>query len=226
MRAKRGLLAGERRWRNGKRTHRDSTALRVAGFGAIIRPASEHSAMSVTPLFATSAERRRAAPWFMVEGGLLIVLGVVAAVLPRLAGVAGAAVFGWVLILAGVFGLSSVIGARRHAHMAWSIVSGLVALVVGALIVWAPLAGAIALAFLLALYLLVDGVALIALAWDQRKRAAKRWAWLMVSGVVDVVLAAQRQHAAGLHHRARPDRGRDRAADDRAGGATRRVTAH
>jgi len=145
--------------------------------------------MSVTPLFATSAERRRAAPWFMVEGGLLIVLGVVAAVLPRLAGVAGAAVFGWVLILAGVFGLSSVIGARRHAHMAWSIVSGLVALVVGALIVWAPLAGAIALAFLLALYLLVDGVALIALAWDQRKRAAKRWAWLMVSGVVDVVLA-------------------------------------
>jgi len=145
--------------------------------------------MSVSPFPATPADRRRAAPWFMVEGGLLIVLGVVAATLPRVAGVAGAAVFGWVLILAGVFGLASVIGSRRHAHLAWSIVSGLVALAVGALIVWAPLAGAAGLAFLLALYLLVDGLALIALAWDQRKRAAQRWAWLMVSGVVDVVLA-------------------------------------
>ena len=45
------------------------------------------------------------------------------------------------------------------------------------------------LAIFIAAYLLVDGVALIGLAWDQRKRAARGWPWLMVSGVVDVVLA-------------------------------------
>ena len=61
---------------------------------------------------STTVIRRSAAPWFIVEGVLLIVLGGLAAALPALAGVAGALVFGWVLVLAGVFGLGSVLGAR------------------------------------------------------------------------------------------------------------------
>jgi uncharacterized membrane protein HdeD (DUF308 family) len=138
---------------------------------------------------ATPLLRRSAAPWFIVEGVLLIVLGGLAAALPAMAGVAGALVFGWVLVLAGVFGLGSVLGARRHAHLAFSIISALVALAVGLLILWQPLIGAVTLAIFIAAYLLVDGVALIGLAWDQRKRAARGWAWLMVSGVVDVLLA-------------------------------------
>ncbi len=133
--------------------------------------------------------RRSAAPWFIVEGVLLIVLGGLAAALPALAGVAGALVFGWVLVLAGVFGLGSVLGARRHAHLALGIVSALIALAVGLLIVWRPLIGAVTLAIFIGAYLLLDGVALIGLAWDQRKRAARGWGWLMASGVVDVLLA-------------------------------------
>jgi uncharacterized membrane protein HdeD (DUF308 family) len=143
-----------------------------------------------TAATATPALRRRSAgPWFIVEGVLLIVLGGLAAALPGLAGVAGALVFGWVLVLAGVFGIGSVLGARRHTHLAFSLLSALVALVVGLAIVWQPVIGAVTLAVFIAAYLLVDGVALIGLAWDQRKRAARGWPWLMVSGVVDVVLA-------------------------------------
>jgi uncharacterized membrane protein HdeD (DUF308 family) len=145
--------------------------------------------MTVPPIPLDPADRRRAAPWFIVEGGLLIVLGVVAAILPGLAGVTAAAVFGWVLILSGIFGLTSLMGSRRHAHLIWSIVSGVVALVVGALIVWLPLVGAVTLALFIAAYLLVDGLVLIGLGWDQRKRGGRRWPWLMVSGVVDVALA-------------------------------------
>jgi uncharacterized membrane protein HdeD (DUF308 family) len=135
------------------------------------------------------APRHRVAPWFIAEGVLLIVLGLVAAVLPGLAGVAGAAVFGWVLILAGLFGVTSIIGWRDHANQLWSIASGFIAIFFGALIVWSPLIGAIALAWAIALYLLLDGVALVGIAWDQRKRGGARWAWLMISGVVDVLLA-------------------------------------
>jgi uncharacterized membrane protein HdeD (DUF308 family) len=145
--------------------------------------------MTVSPLGRDPADRRRAAPWFIVEGALLLVLGVVAAALPGLAGVAGAAVFGWVLILSGLFGLVSLTGSRHHAHLIWAIVSSLVALAFGALIVWMPVVGASALAFVIALYLLLDGVALIGLAWDQRKRMGRRWPWLMASGVLDLVLA-------------------------------------
>jgi uncharacterized membrane protein HdeD (DUF308 family) len=141
-----------------------------------------------TTISAQPPLRRSAAPWFIVEGVLLLILGALAAVLPGLAGVAGALVFGWVLILAGVFGLASVFGARHHAHMWLSVISGLVALLVGALIVWRPLVGAVTLAIFIAAYLLIDGVALIGLAMDQRKRAARGWPWLVVSGVIDLLL--------------------------------------
>jgi uncharacterized membrane protein HdeD (DUF308 family) len=145
--------------------------------------------MTAAPLAASAASRHRVGPWFIAEGVLLIVLGVVAAALPGIAGVAAAVVFGWVLILAGLFGLTSLIGSREHAHLLWSIVSGVVALVVGALIVWAPLVGAVTLALFIAAYLLIDGLALAGLAWDQRGRGAGRWLWLMVAGVIDVLLA-------------------------------------
>lgn len=138
---------------------------------------------------ASSAPRRGAAPWFIVEGVLLIVLGALAAALPELAGVAGALVFGWVLVLAGVFGIASVLGARRHAHLALSIVSALVALAVGALILWRPVIGAVTLAIFVAAYLFIDGVALIGLGWDQRRRSARGWPWLLAAGVVDLLLA-------------------------------------
>jgi uncharacterized membrane protein HdeD (DUF308 family) len=139
------------------------------------------------PLRATP-HRRLAAPWFVVEGVLLIVLGVLAAALPGLAGVAGALVFGWVLVMAGLFGLAATFGARRHAHPILGAVSALVALAAGVLIVWSPLVGAVTLALFIAAYLLIDGAALIGLGMDQRKRGAAGWPWLSVSGVIDIVL--------------------------------------
>jgi|HubBroStandDraft_1064217.scaffolds.fasta_scaffold28069_5 uncharacterized membrane protein HdeD (DUF308 family) len=139
---------------------------------------------------AATPHRRAAAPWFIVEGLLLIVLAVLAAALPALAGVAGALVFGWVLVLAGVFGLGSMFGSRHHAHPMLSVVSGVVALVMGGLIVWRPLVGAAALAILIAAYLLIDGAVMIGLAMDQRQRKGRGWIWLIVAGVVDIILGA------------------------------------
>jgi len=138
---------------------------------------------------AVPLPRRGAAPWFIVKGVLLILLGALAAALPELAGVAGALVFGWVLVLAGVFGIGSLVGARRHAHLLLGVVSSLAALAAGALILWRPLIGAVALAIFVAAYLFVDGLALIGFGWDQRRRAARGWPWPMVAGAVNVLLA-------------------------------------
>jgi uncharacterized membrane protein HdeD (DUF308 family) len=138
---------------------------------------------------ASYLPRRHAAPWFIIEGVLLVLLGALAAALPELAGVAGALVFGWVLVLAGVFRFASVLGARRHAHLALSLLSSLAALVAGALIVWRPVIGAVTLAIFVGAYLFVHGLAVIGLGWDQRRRAGRGWPWLMISGAVDVLLA-------------------------------------
>jgi uncharacterized membrane protein HdeD (DUF308 family) len=133
--------------------------------------------------------RHRASPWFIAEGVLLVILGLAAAFLPGIAGIAAALVFGWVLIVSGVFGLVSIFASRDHAHIVFGAISALVAIVVGALIVWRPLIGAVALAIFIAVYLFIDSLALFGLATDQRRRHAKGWAWLIVAAVIDFLLA-------------------------------------
>ena len=120
---------------------------------------------------------------------MLLVLGVLAATLPAAAGLAGALVFGWLLILSGLIGLVSYFGARDHAHGVWASLSAIVAVVVGGLIIWRPLAGAITLAILLAAYLAIDAVALVGMGLDQRHRQHRGWVLLVVSGAIDAVLA-------------------------------------
>jgi uncharacterized membrane protein HdeD (DUF308 family) len=158
--------------------------LRAASSGAIVRG---QDGVKMSDL--TVPHRRGASAWFIVEGVLLIALGVVAAALPAAAGVAGALVFGWVLVLSDVFGAVALIGARPHTHLVWGAISAAIAIVVGALIVWRPAIGAVALALFVAAYLAADAVAMIGLALDQRRRAGRAWWWLVIAGVVDGVLA-------------------------------------
>jgi uncharacterized membrane protein HdeD (DUF308 family) len=127
--------------------------------------------------------------WLTVEGVLLIILGAGALLMPLMAGVAASLVFAWVLILTGIAGLVSAVAGREHVHPGWSLVSALLALLVGVVLLINPLIGAASLALLIGVYLLLDGVALIVLALGQRRKA-RAWGWLMASGVFDLILAA------------------------------------
>ncbi len=133
--------------------------------------------------------RRGASFWFVVEGVLLVVLGAAAAALPGWAGMAGALVFGWVLVLSGVFGVIALLGARLHTHVVWGAISAAIAILIGGLVLWRPMVGAIALALFVAAYLAADALAMLGLALDQRRRGARGWWWLLVSAVVDAFLA-------------------------------------
>ncbi len=136
------------------------------------------------------AETAGRSVWLSLEGALLIILGVGALLMPLMAGIAASMVFAWVLILAGVIGLVSAIGSRDHSHLGWSLVSALLALLVGIVLLINPLIGAASLALLVGVYLLLDGVTLVALALDHRRRAIEPWGWLLASGLFDIVLAA------------------------------------
>jgi len=123
------------------------------------------------------------------EAVLLIVLGVAALILPVTAGLALSLVLGIILVLSGGFGLVSAFGSGSRHPRGWSLLSAIVALLVGIVILVNPFAGAVALTVLLGLYLLVDGVAIIGIALSHRRRMTARWSWLLASGVLDLVLA-------------------------------------
>ena len=127
--------------------------------------------------------------WFTIEGVALVVLGLLALVAPFVAAVAAVSVLGFLIVMAGVLGLVSTFAGKSHTHRTWSVVSSLIALVAGLLIAFNPVAGAGALVLFVAAYLLFDGVSLIMLSLDQRRRAAHRWGWLLAAGVADILLA-------------------------------------
>lgn len=128
-------------------------------------------------------------PWFTIEGVVLVVLGLIALIAPLVAAVAAVSLLGWLIFLAGVLGLVATFAGRSHTHRTWSVVSAVIAVIGGLLIALNPVAGASALVIFLAAYLLLDGVSLLMLAFDQRKREARRWGWLLAAGVGDLVLA-------------------------------------
>ena len=128
-------------------------------------------------------------PLLTIEAVLLILLGVAALVLPLFAGVLVATVIGVVLVISGAIGLVSGVSGGPHVHRGWSLLSAVIALLIGLLILFNPLAGTISLTLLLGAYLLLDGISLIGLSMDQRKRGAARWGWVLASGVVDLLLA-------------------------------------
>jgi uncharacterized membrane protein HdeD (DUF308 family) len=128
-------------------------------------------------------------PILTLEAIALIVLGAAALLLPLFAGLFVGTIIGVVLLISGIVGLVSAFSGGPHLHRGWSILSAVIALVVGLLVLFNPLAGVVSLTLLLGAYLLLDGVSLIGLALDQRKRGSSRWSLVLVSGIVDLILA-------------------------------------
>jgi uncharacterized membrane protein HdeD (DUF308 family) len=128
-------------------------------------------------------------PLLTVEALALVVLGVLAIIFPIFSGIAVGVLLGWLLVIVGVLGVASAFAGRGHIHLGWSVASGVIGVIAGALLLLHPLFAALALTILLAVYLLFDGVTLIGLGLDQKKRGSLSWRWPLGSGVVDVILA-------------------------------------
>ena len=127
---------------------------------------------------------------FLVEGIILIVLGLVAIAIPPLAGLAATIIPGWVFVIGGVVGLISTFAARRAPGFWWSLLSALAALLAGAVLLWNPLQGLATLTYVLIAFFIIDGILIIILAIEHRRELSGRWEWMMLGGVMDLVLAA------------------------------------
>jgi uncharacterized membrane protein HdeD (DUF308 family) len=138
------------------------------------------------------AEHTFEAHWrlFFFEGVVLLVLGIIALVLPPLASIAVAILFGWVLFLGGVFGLITTIVGRHAPGFWWSILSSLVAIVAGVLLFDWPAGGVLSLTLVLTGFLAADGILTIMLSLEYRRALHGRWVWLLANGLIDLLLAA------------------------------------
>jgi uncharacterized membrane protein HdeD (DUF308 family) len=126
---------------------------------------------------------------FLVEGIVLVVLGLLAILVPAFATLAVAILIGWLFLISGVVGLITTFMARQAPGFWWAIISGVLGIAAGIILLMRPVSGAISLTLLLIAFFVIEGVATILYAMEHKNELSGRWGWMLASGVIDLVLA-------------------------------------
>jgi len=126
---------------------------------------------------------------YLVEGIILVILGIAAVAIPPLATVAVELLFGWLFLISGIAGLVTTFWMRQAPGFWWSLVSAILGIAAGVvLLVW-PLSGVLSLTLVLIAFFVVEGVASIMFALEHKRELTAQWGWMLVSGIVDLILA-------------------------------------
>jgi uncharacterized membrane protein HdeD (DUF308 family) len=125
--------------------------------------------------------------WYLVQGGLMILAGILALVYPAISSVAVVFFIGWLLIFSGIFQGISLIGARHVPHFWLQLISVALFIVVGALFLRNPGESLLTLTLLLIVFFLIEGISKVIFALTIRP--FPNWGWVLVSGIVGILLA-------------------------------------
>ena len=126
---------------------------------------------------------------FLIEGIILVILGLLAVAVPVVAGLAVTILFGWLFLISGIVGLITTFAMCQSPGFWWSLLSGVLGVVVGGWLLVQPELGLASLTYLLIAFFIIEGVATIMFALEHRTALSGRWAWMLVSGIVDLFLA-------------------------------------
>lgn len=130
---------------------------------------------------------KRYSLWYLVEGVLLVVAGVLAIIYPVIS--SGAVVFllGWLLIASGLLQGLSLIGARQVPHFWLQLISVILAILIGFLFLRDTTQGLMTLALLLIIFFMMEGISKVVFALTIRP--FPNWGWVLASGLVGILLA-------------------------------------
>ncbi len=125
--------------------------------------------------------------WSIGLSILMILAGVLAIVVPPLAGIAVLVVVSWLLMLSGAVHLVFAWYTRTAGGVIWELLLGILYLFVGVYALLHPVAGLVSLTLLLAIYLFAEGVLELILSF--RLRPMPGTGWLLFDGIVTLILA-------------------------------------
>jgi uncharacterized membrane protein HdeD (DUF308 family) len=126
---------------------------------------------------------------FLIPGVVMVILGLLAAAAPFVATLVVETFAGWLFLTGGFVGLAALFTTRNVPGFMWTLVAALLAILIGAFLVWRPFAGVVTLTLALAAYFAAHGVVQILTSLDHRKLFARSWLWMAISGIADLILA-------------------------------------
>jgi uncharacterized membrane protein HdeD (DUF308 family) len=158
----------------------------------VSKVASDATKESIMPigLPADPDQLRSHSTWFIVYGVVMCLFGLFAIALPGVATLAVSLTIGWLLLLGGAVGLVAVIKSGRAAPgFWWNLIFAVICVLAGLSLLFRPVSGVITLTIILAAYLLASGIGHIMIAIGYRRDIPNAWLWMMITGVIDIVLA-------------------------------------
>ncbi|MCE7030220.1 HdeD family acid-resistance protein [Jiella avicenniae] len=126
--------------------------------------------------------------YYAFQGALMIVVGLLALLVPFAATLATTLFFGWLLILGGIVGCVAAFRAKEAPGFWSSLLLAVLSAVLGAVIIYDPLAGTVTLTWLLAVFFFLSGLFNFSIARAVRLSTTRFWL-VVVSGIIDVALA-------------------------------------
>ena len=126
---------------------------------------------------------------YLAEGIALVILGFIAILVPPIATLAVTIVLGWLFLISGVIGLYTTFMLRHAPGFWWSLISAALGVLVGGMLLAQPVSGAFSLTLVVIAFFIIEGVASIMFALEHKRELSGRWGWMLVSGIVDLVLA-------------------------------------
>src|SRR4029078_9648641 len=151
--------------------------------------------MATIPLEAAAAAMREAmrdtvkrySLWYLLQGILMVVAGILALFYHLSASVAFIVLLAWILIISGVVQGIGLVGAQQVPHFWLQLISVVLSVVVGLLLLRQPESGLVVFSVLLIVYFMVEGMAKVIFALTIRP--FPNWGWLLGSRIVGILLA-------------------------------------
>lgn len=123
--------------------------------------------------------------WIMAYGLVSVLVGVAAFLFPLAATFAATVTVGAMFLVSGLFAVAAASFGRGAESRLYTVLFGVLSVIVGAVMVFYPAAGAVSLTLMVAIWLGARGV--MELVWGVRSR--RRRGMLIALGVVNVLLA-------------------------------------
>lgn len=125
--------------------------------------------------------------WYLVQGGLMVLAGILALVYPVVSSFAVVSLLGWLLIISGIVQGISLLDARKLPHFWLQLVSVALSVIVGVLLIRHRGEGLLVLTLLLLVYFMIEGISKV--IFSLTIRPFPNWGWVLASGLVGILVA-------------------------------------
>ncbi len=130
---------------------------------------------------------KRHSLWYLLQGALMFLAGILALVYPVISSFAVVFALGCLLIISGIAQGISLMDAREVPHFWLQLVSLVLSVIVGVLLIRYRGAGLLVLTLLLLVYFMVEGISKV--IFSLTIRPLPNWGWILASGVIGILLA-------------------------------------